>query len=106
MVNTSDVEYTISQAIVEKYNGEVIQLYYGETSGSTRYSDFDIEQKLYLEGKVLWGKGMVLALECQIESANGSYKREVLVSCWNIIAVTKKTPGIQITHLFQGNNLK
>jgi|SRR5690606_31883161 len=103
-MGVADHEYTIAQAIAEKYLGKYIQIYFGETAGSTHYSDFDIEQKMYLEGKVLSAKGMVLFLECEIKTPSNSYVREVMVNCWGIIAIVEKNGNSQITHLFQGNN--
>lgn len=95
---------SMGDIIGEMYAGEIIQVYFGETGGRSHYSDFDIDQKIYLEGKVLWAKGMVLALECEVKTPSSSYIKEVLINCWNIYSVMKKTNDIQITYLFQWKN--
>lgn len=104
MTIVADHEYSLAQVIAEKYLGKNVQIYFGETSGYTHYSDFDIEQKTYIEGKVISAKGTVLVLECNIDTPAGDYVREVIISCWNITAIMEKAAGVQITHLFQGNN--
>lgn len=94
---------TIAEAIGHFYTGEVVQLYFGESGGTTNYADYDIEQKIYIEGRVVWSKGMVIMLEVDVVTPTTSIKKEVLVNGWGITAVMPKGKGnVQISHIIQG----
>lgn len=95
---------TMGEIIAEKYAGEVVQVYFGETGGRYHYSDFDVDQKIYVEGKVLWARGMVLALECQVNTPTKNFTKEIIINCWNVSSVMKKDNEIQITYLFSWKN--
>lgn len=98
---------TIAEAIGHFYTGEVVQIYLGETGGTTNYSDFDLEQKIYIEGKVNWAKGMVISLTVDVSTQNKPIFKTVLINAWSITAVMLKgSEGIQISHIMRGNALK
>lgn len=95
---------TIAEAIGHLYKDKVIQIYLGESGGSTHYSDFDIEQKIYMEGKVLWTRGNVIALESIIETQDGkTYPKTVLVNAWAVTSVMEKEKdGVEISMVMKG----
>ena len=95
---------TIAEAIGQFYTGKTIQIYCGEDGGTTKYSDFNIEQKIYIEGKVKWASGMVICLECDVSTANQQIFKEVLINAWGITAVMPTGgPGtVQISHIMRG----
>jgi hypothetical protein len=94
---------TIAEAIGHYYTGKVVQLYFGESGGTTNYADYDIEQKIFIEGLVLWAKGMVIMLEVNVVTPSRSIKKEILVNGWSITAVMPKgSDTIQISHIIQG----
>ena len=93
---------TIAEAIGHLYLGKVIQVYLGEAGGSTHYADFDIEQKIFMEGKVLWAKGNVFALECQVETPSKNYTTTVLVNAWSVTSVMEKQGKINISMVMKG----
>lgn len=92
---------TIAEAIGHMYKGEIVQIYWSESGGSTRYSDFDVNSNMYVEGKVLWGQGSVVALECEVVTPAKTFTKEVLFNSWQITFVTKKD-NINLTLLLKG----
>jgi len=94
---------TIADAIADLYIGEVLQIYLGESGGTTNYADYDVDQKIFIEGRVLWAKGLVIAVECGVVTPNKIYKKVILINAWGITAVMPKgDDGIQISHIIQG----
>lgn len=102
--STTGTSYAIADAIAEMYIGKVIQIYLGEAGGTTKYSDYDIEQKIYIEGKVLWAKGLVIALQCDIVTPARTYRKQILINAWGISAVmpVSEEDNVQISHIIQG----
>lgn len=103
-IETEEEVETIAEAIDYYYRGEVVQIFCGDAGGAQNYSDFDIEEKLYIEGKVLWGKHMLLALECEFELDGKKYKKNIFVNGWNIHSAIKSEDNkkIKINSLFKG----
>lgn len=98
---------TIADAIGHFYTGEIVQIYLGETGGTTNYSDYDLEQKIYIEGKVEWSKGKVIYLTVDVSTPNKPIFKTVLINADVITAVMPKgSEGIQISHIMRGNALK
>jgi len=93
---------TIVEAVGELYTGKVVQVYFGETGGSTHYSDYDIEQKIYAEGEVLWAKGNVMCLRCKVETPSSTHYENLLINGWAITSVMEKSKSnVSITHVMQ-----
>lgn len=95
---------SIAEAIGHLYKDEVIQIYFGESGGTTNYADYDIEQKIFVEGKVIWARGDVILLSCLVQTGNGKiYTKELLINTFAISTVMKKgNDGVQISHIMQG----
>lgn len=95
---------TIAEAVGALYLGKVIQVYFGENGGTTNYADYDVEQKIYVEGKVLWSKGNVIMLECIVQTpAGGQYPKKLLINTFAVSSIMEKgTENITIAHLMQG----
>jgi hypothetical protein len=95
---------TIAEAIGYLYLNKVVQVYLGETGGSTHYADFDIDQKIFMQGKVLWAKGNVIALECEVNTTSKTHKTTVLVNAWSVTSVMEKSENnsIDISMVMKG----
>lgn len=103
LINVKQDFDSIADVIDQAYKGEVVQIYCSDDGGITRYSDYNIDQKIFFEGRVLWGRGMVVALECEVEVGEKVYKKEILVNGWGITSVIKKDDdGINISSLLKG----
>lgn len=107
MIKLADFEndnsiQTIAEAIGKIYKDKVIQVYWAESGGTISYSDFDLNQNMYMEGKVLWGRGDVFALEVNYVTANESRTKQVIFNAWGITLIAEKE-GANVTALFLGS---
>lgn len=93
---------SLAEAIGYIYKDKIVQVYWGESGGSTKYSDYNINQNMYIEGKVLWGQGHVFAIEVEFETNSKKYKKQVLLHEINITLVAEKTDDLNLTAIFQG----
>lgn len=95
---------TIAEAIGHLYTGQVIQVYLGESGGTTNYADYDVDQKIYVEGTVLWARGNVVMLRCIVRTNAGKdYPKDLLINTFTISSVMKKgDDGITISHIMRG----
>jgi hypothetical protein len=99
-----DTSTHFGESIAELYAGKTVEVYLGEKSGSTYYSDHDIEQKIYVTGKVLGGKGQLLLLECEVQTMLETTTIELCLNSWSITGVMEARTGphpIHISYLFQ-----
>jgi hypothetical protein len=96
---------SLADAIGYFYKGQVIQVYWGENGGTTHYSDYDVSQNLYIEGKVLWGRKTVFALEVDVKTPSKEFKTVVVFNDWNIQFVSP-VDGVDIMTLFKGNRMR
>ena len=96
---------SLADAIGYFYKGKVIQVYWGENGGSTKYSDFDISNNLFIEGKVLWGRKNVFALEVQVHTPLKDFSTVVVFNDWEIKFVSP-LDGVNIMNLFKGNKIR
>jgi len=92
---------SIADVIGYLYKDKIIQVYWGETGGSTNYSDFEIPSNLYVEGKVLWGRGEVFALECEVHTAQKKFKTVMVFNAYNVYMITP-LDGVDIMNCFKG----
>jgi len=92
---------SIAEVIGHLYKGKIIQVYWGETGGSTNYADFDIPCNLYVEGKVLWGRGEVFALECEVATSTKKFKTVMVFNAYNVYMITP-LDGVDIMNCFKG----
>jgi hypothetical protein len=92
---------SLAEAVGHFYKGKMIQVYWSDSGGSTNYSDFEISSQLYIEGRVLWGRGEVFALECEVTTALKKFKTVVLFNSYNVYMITP-LDGVDITHCFKG----
>jgi hypothetical protein len=79
----------------------MIQVYWGESGGTTNYSEFDISNNLFVEGKVLWGRGNVFALECEVETPEKIFKTVVIFNDWQVYMITP-LDGVDLMNCFKG----
>lgn len=93
---------SIAEAIGQIYKGKVIEVYWGEDGGNVYYSDFDMSQNMYIEGRVLWGRGNVFALEVEYETNNNKYKKHVMCNAWRISFVAEKDDDFKLIKTFKG----
>lgn len=97
----ADSAITFAEAIGTIYKGKMIEMYWGESGGNLYYSDYDVSQNMYVEGRVLWGKGTVIALEVDHITAEHSYKKQILCNAWGITFVSEKG-DLKVTNIFKG----
>jgi hypothetical protein len=107
MINLNDFKEnehvnTLAEAVGHLYKGKIVQVYWGESGGIKKYADYDISQNKYIEGRVLWGRGDVFAVEVEFETNNKKYKKYVLFSAWAVTLVTEKTDDLDVTSIFSG----
>lgn len=93
---------TLAEAIGHIYKGKIVQVYWGESGGTTKYSDYDVTQNMYIEGKVLWGQGHVFAIEIENTTNEKTYRKHVLFHEFNVTMVAEKTDDLNLTAAFQG----
>jgi hypothetical protein len=92
---------SLAEAVGHFYKDKIIQVYWGESGGTTNYSDFDISNNLFIEGKVLWGKGNVFALECEVTTPGKIFKTVVMFNDWQVYMVTP-LDGVDLMKCFKG----
>ena len=101
--HTDSSHDSIAEAVGNIYQGEVVQVYWSESSGSTYYSDYTVDKHMFLEGRVLWGRGSVLALECLHKVGDNIYKKQILVNSYNVTMIALKDKNnLDIVQYFQG----
>ena len=93
---------TLAEAIGHIYKNKIIQIYWGESGGSTKYSDYDVTQNMYIEGKVLWGQGHVFAVEIENVTNQKVYRKQILLNDYTITMAAEKTDDLNLTAVFQG----
>jgi hypothetical protein len=96
---------SLADAIGYFYKGKTIQVYWGENGGVTKYSDFDISQNLFIEGKVLWGRKNVFALEVAVHTPKKDFSTVVIFNDWEINFISP-LDGVDIMTLFKGNKIR
>jgi len=98
----SDETTHFGESIAELFAGKEVEIYLGEKSGSVYYSDFDVEQKVYVTGKVLGGKGQLLLILCDIITPAKTYQIPMAINAWAITGVIERKQGQpHISHIFQ-----
>lgn len=103
IAHCTDAHETIAEAIGSLYKDKIVQVYWGESGGTKKYADYDVNQNKYIEGKVLWGRGSVFAVEVEFKTQDGNkHKKQVLFNSWGVTLVTEKTEGLDITSIFAG----
>jgi len=98
----SDNTTHFGESIAELFAGKEVEIYLGEKSGSVQYADFDVEQKVYVVGRILGGKGQLLLILCDVVTPAKTYKIPMAINAWSITGVIerkKKQP--HISHIFQ-----
>lgn len=93
---------SLAEAIGHIYKGKIVQIYWGESGGSTKYADYNVSQNMYIEGKVLWGQGKVFAIEVEFATNTKTYKKQILLNEINVTLVAEKTDELNLTAIFQG----
>lgn len=100
MTNEERCCKTLAESINELYLGRTIQIYCGDTNSVMRYSEEDKEKKVFFEGKVLWGRGNVLAIECsfsvkdEVHGIVKDVKRDILINDWSITCTMLKEDDV------------
>jgi hypothetical protein len=94
---------SFAENIYDLYAGKTVEIYLGEKSGSLFYSDFDVEQKVYVTGKIVGALGKLLLIECTIQTPKKVFVKEVSVNAWAITGVMEKSTNdtVHISHIFQ-----
>lgn len=82
---------TLAEAIGHIYQDKIIQVYFSESGGNTHYSDLDVNSNLYVEGKVLWGRGEVFALECEVKTPEKIYQKQIIFNAWGVTFISEKS---------------
>ncbi len=99
--NDESIE-TLAEAIGSAYKDKVIQVYWGESGGSTKYADYSVSQNMYAEGRVLWGRGHVFALEVEFITNAKTYKKHVMFNDYNITLASEDSDNLNVTAIFRG----
>lgn len=81
------------EMIAELFAGKTVEIYLGEKSGSTFYSDHDIEQKIFVTGKILGAKADLLLVECEIMTPTKLFHIPMAINSWSITGVIEHVPG-------------
>ena len=95
--------HEFAEQIYNLYAGKEVEIYLGEKSGSHYYSDYDVENKVYVTGTVVGAAGHLLLLDCKIDTPSASYTVELAINAWSITGVIQKPKEntIHISYLFQ-----
>lgn len=87
------------ESIVDRLIGERVQVYFDNTNKILKYSDFDTEQNIWVEGLVKWSDGAYFCLECDIVTPEKTFKKELIINSWSVLAAMKITDDhIRIKH--------
>jgi len=76
-------------------------LYFPPAAAKSNKVSLDISNNLFIEGKVLWGRGDVFALECEVETPAKTFKTVVLFNAWSVYMISP-LDGVDIMNLFKG----
>jgi hypothetical protein len=86
--------------IRELYKDKFVQLRFNDSKEINKYSDFDLERKTTLFGRVIDAEGQALVLEVQVNTPKLSFKKKVLVNVWFISSIMEITDDIRLENLF------
>jgi hypothetical protein len=92
---------SLAEAVGHFYKGKVVQVYWGESGGDTNYSEFNVSNNLFVEGKVLWGRGEVFAIESEVETPAKTFKTVILFNSYNVYLVSP-LDGVDVMNCFKG----
>ena len=101
-VETGD-EWTYAEAIASLLMDENVEVYTGESVGSTHYSDYDVEQKAVVKGTIRGAKGQVLIVEVRVDTPMESRTTTAYVNGWYIKGINKTADGVPIAMVFDNN---
>jgi hypothetical protein len=92
---------TLAEAVGHFYKGKIIQVYWGESGGDTHYAECSVSNNLFVEGKVLWGRGEVFALESEVETPGKTFKTVILFNSYNVYLISP-LDGVDVMNCFKG----
>lgn len=89
------------ECLAEYFKGEEVELYFGESSGTTYYADYDVDQKVCLTGKIIGAVGEMVIVEAKVKDDFPT--REVAIHAWAIVGCSKTDKGkkIKLSHIFR-----
>ena len=102
----SSSEWSFAEVLAEELTGENVQLYTGESTGTTNYADYDVEQKAIIKGKIVGAKGQMLILDCVIITAMRTFNTRVYINGWYIKGASRLTDGVSIAMVFDNNETR
>lgn len=79
-------------AVVKKYQGQLVEIYLGDTKNTLKFAEYDHALKNVIKGKVIEGLGDALVLD-----VNGT---EVLLNAWSIKATVPVKDHLFIKDIF------
>lgn len=97
------MDKTLSESIIEYFGiGAEVDIYFSESAGSTFYAENDIEDKIFVSGRIMGAIGKGLIVETVVSTPVNNFVKTVMLNDWAITGVMKKeNDGIRITKVFQ-----
>lgn len=94
---------SLAEVIGHFYKGKKVQVFWGDTGGggNVNYSEYSVSNNLYAEGVVLWGRGEVFVLECEVETSSNKFTTPVVFNAYNVYLVSP-IDGVDIMHCLKG----
>jgi hypothetical protein len=73
-----------AQTIAERYKGEVVDLYLGDSNGNQYWAEYEVNKSSFVRGKIIDGHGDMLIMQCQVFTDSDAHTFEVAINGYNI----------------------
>ena len=93
---------TYAEALANLYEGQLVEVYFGESSGNNYYSDYDVENKVYSTGYIVGAIGSLLLMDIEIFAKGKQVVKRLSLNGFSITGVMPVIDdGVHITALFK-----
>ena len=92
---------TYAEALVKKYKGKTVEILFDSEWGKRFYSEYEVNNKATLVGKIIDSDSICLNVEVEIKSSSSSHKRIVSINTWMILSVTEYIKGVSQVFAFR-----
>jgi hypothetical protein len=85
------------QAILRHLQGELVEIYCGDTRTTLSFSDFSVSQKSVIRGRIQDAMGDCLIVECE---KNG-FRNNIYINAWQIATITPMNGSLASKDMYQ-----
>jgi hypothetical protein len=91
-------------SIVDNLVGKEVQVYFSNTNKILKYSDYDLEQNLYVEGTVKWASGPYFGISCEVSGPNNQKAvKEMVLNSWAVLGVMEIDGNVRFRHIMKSD---